>query len=103
MWLVSTTGTITSHGFHKFILVVEDAHCPRLFARADHFGIFDERDVLRLLDHTLWYLSQRTGMKMTVRERGLCASFRNDIERAFPLMVSAGLQFELNDPPPCLY
>lgn len=98
LWLTSTMGTITSPEFQRFVLVVEDAHCPRLFAR------FEERVALRLADQTLWHLWQRTGMKMTVRERILRASFRNDVERAFLLMVSAGaLEFELSDPQPPLY
>lgn len=98
MWLASTTGTITSSGFHKFVLVVDDAHCPRLFGRPE------DRDALRLVDQTLWDLSQRTGMKMTVRESSLHASFRDDMAKAFPLMISAGVfEFELSDPPLYLY
>jgi len=90
--------TIASPGFHKFVLVVEDARCPGLFERADG------RDALRLVDQALWNLSQRTGMKMTVREISLGASFCNEMEKAFPLMASAGgLEFKVNDPPSYLY
>lgn len=98
MWLASTTGTIASPEFHRFVLVVEDAHCPKLFGR------HHEQSALKLVDHTLWSLSQRTGMKMIVRERVLRGSFRKEVEQAFPLMVSAGaFEFELDDPPPCIY
>jgi hypothetical protein len=94
----STTGTITSPRFHSFVLVVDEAHCPRLFERAD------ELDALKLVDQTLLHLFQRTGMKMTVRERVLSVGFRNEIEKAFPLMLSAGVfELELNDSPPFLY
>lgn len=97
-WLASTAGTITSPRFHRFILVIEDAHCPKLFGRADG------REALKLVDQALWHLSQRNGMKMIVKERVLRGSFRNEIEKAFPLMVSAGaFEFEFNDPQPCLY
>jgi len=98
MWLALTIHTIASPGFHKFVLVVEDARCPGLFERADG------RDALRLVDQALWNLSQRTGMKMTVREISLGVSFCNEMEKAFPLMASAGgLEFKVNDPPSCLY
>jgi hypothetical protein len=98
IWLASAAGSITSPVFHKFVLVVDDAHCPGLFGRVD------ERGALMILEQTLWSLSQRTGMKMTVKERHLPASFRDEVEKAFPIMLSAGmLEFELTDPPQFLY
>lgn len=98
MWLAATTGTITSPGFHSFVLVVDDAHCPSLFGRAD------ELEASRLVDQTLWNLSQRTGMKMIVRQRTLWVNFRNEMVKAFPLMSSAGvIKFKLDDPPPLLH
>lgn len=97
MWLLLTIGTITSPEFHSFILAVQDAHCPKLF------GERHPQSALSLVDLTLWNLSQLTGMRMIVRERILHASFREEVEQTFPLMVSVGaLEFEL-DSPPLLY
>ena len=90
MWLALTAGTIASPGFHKFVLVVDDACCPIIFEGAE------KRDALRLVDQTFCALSRRTGMKMTVRGRSLCACFRIEMEKAFPRMLSAGaFEFEL--------
>lgn len=43
-WLASTTGTIVPPVFHGFFLVVEDAHCPRLFGRVDERGAVNVGD-----------------------------------------------------------
>ena len=53
-------------------------------------------------DQALLRLSQRAGMKMVVKRRVLSEPFREVVEGAFPLMVSAGaLEFETNHSPLC--
>ncbi|KAF9785542.1 hypothetical protein BJ322DRAFT_837976 [Thelephora terrestris] len=47
MWLVLTIGTIASPEFHSIVLVVQDAHCPKLF------GEHHPQSALSLVDLTL--------------------------------------------------
>lgn len=97
-WFASTLSTITSPEFHRFVLVIEDAHYRKVF------GNTDVQSAPNLVDQTLLSLSQRTGMKLVVKGRTLHSGFRDVMEKAFPLMASAGvLEFEPNDSPPCLH
>jgi len=61
------------------------------------FRKFDEKSPWDPVDQALLRLSQRAEMKMVVKRRVLSEPFRDVVEGAFPLMVSAGaLEFETN-------
>ena len=95
-WLASVVDTITSPVFSRFVLVADSGNPLPLFRK------FDEKNAWDPADQALLRLSQRAGMKMVVKRRVLSEPFREVVEGAFPLMVSAGaLEFETNHSPLC--
>lgn len=74
-----------------------------MVGRANFHPLFqkiDGKSAWEAADQALLRLSQRTGMKMIVKGRVLHDTFRNVMENAFPLMVSAGVfELEPNGPP----
>ena len=96
LWLASVANTITTPVFSRFVLVANSGNPLLLFQN------FDDKNVWDPADQALLRLSQRTGMKMVVKRRFINEPFRNVMEGAFPLMVSAGVfEFETNDMPLC--
>ena len=96
LWLASVVDTITSPIFSRFVLVTDSGNPNPLFRK------FDEKSQWDPADQALLRLSQRVGMKMVVKRWALSDSFRDVVEGAFPLMVSAGvLEFETNRSPLC--
>jgi len=96
LWLASVVDTITSPVFSRFVLVV-DGECPY-----PPSWKFNEKSQWDSTDQALLRLSQRAGVKMVVKRGVLNDPFRDVVEGAFPLMVSAGvLEFETNSSPLC--
>ena len=90
-WLAAIIGTITSPVLSRFILTVDITNYERLFRTTGGENAWEA------VDESLLRLSQRTEMKMVVRRTAPYVTFRDVMEGAFPLMVSAGaIEFEFD-------